>query len=167
MKFRPLLLALAVTAAVAGCSQPAGDTAATADTKPAATQNAQAKAGQLNKLYTDFWEGYLKLNPVLATYTGDTRYNAELPDFGSQQYRDESKKFFQDWLAKAEAIGSEGLAGQDLLNYEIFTNDAKDNIESFNYPGWMVPVNQMDSIASTAVQFGSGSGAQPFKTVQD
>ena len=167
MKFRPLLLALAITAAVAGCSKPAGDTAATADTKPAATQNAQAKADQLNKLYADFWEAYLKHNPVLATYTGDTRYNAELPDFGSQQYRDESKKFLQDWLARAEAIGSEGLAGQDLLNYEIFTRDARDNIESFQFPGWMVPVNQMDSTASLAVQFGSGTGAQPFKTVQD
>ena len=83
MKLRPLLLALAVTAAVAGCSKPATDTAAT--DKPAATQNAQAKAEQLNKLYADFWEAYLKNNPVLATFTGDTRYNAELPDFGSQQ----------------------------------------------------------------------------------
>ncbi|WP_206859679.1 DUF885 domain-containing protein [Lysobacter changpingensis] len=165
MKLRPLLLALAVSAAVAGCSKPATDTAAT--DKPAAAQTAQAKADQLNKLYADFWEAYLKHNPVLATYTGDTRYNAELPDFGSQQYRDESKKFLQDWLAKAEAIGSEGLAGQDLLNYEIFTKDAKDQIESFQFPGWMVPVNQMDSTASLAVQFGSGGGAQPFKTVQD
>jgi len=42
MKLRPLLLALAVTAAIAGCSKPATDTAATG--KPAATQNAQAKA---------------------------------------------------------------------------------------------------------------------------
>jgi uncharacterized protein (DUF885 family) len=165
MKLRPLLLALAVSAAIAGCSKPTTDTAAT--DKPAATQTAQARADQLNKLYTDFWEAYLKNNPVLATFTGDTRYNAELPDFGSQQYRDESKKFLQDWLAKAEAIGSEGLTGQDLLNYEIFTKDAKDQIESFQFPGWMTPVNQMDSTASLAVQFGSGSGAQPFKTVKD
>jgi len=165
MKLRPLLLAFAVSAAIAGCSKPATDTTAT--DKPAATQNAQAKADQLNKLYTDYWEAYLKQNPVLATFTGDTRYNAELPDFGSQQYRDESKKFTQDWLGKVEAIGSDGLAGQDLLNYEIFTKDAKDQIESFQFPGWMTPVNQMDSTASLAVQFGSGSGAQPFKTVQD
>ena len=165
MKLRPLLLALSVTAAIAGCSKPAPDTAAT--DKPAATQTAQARADQLNKLYADFWEAYLKHNPVLATYTGDTRYNAELPDFGSQQYRDEQKKFLQDWVAKVEAVGSEGLTGQDLLNYEIFTKDAKDQIESFQFPGWMVPVNQMDSTASLAVQFGSGSGAQPFKTVQD
>ncbi len=165
MKLRPLLLALAVSAAIAGCSKPTTETAAT--DKPAATQNAQAKADQLNKMYTEFWDAYLKRNPVLATFTGDTRYNAELPDFGSQQYRDESKKFLEDWLAKVEGVGSDGLAGQDLLNYEIFTKDAKDQIESFQFPSWMTPVNQMDSTASLAVQFGSGSGAQPFKTVQD
>ncbi|WP_396616995.1 DUF885 domain-containing protein [Lysobacter soli] len=168
MKLRPLLLALSVTAAIAGCSKPAPDTAAT--DKPAAAQTAQtaqARADQLNKLYVEFWDAYLKRNPVLATFTGDTRYNAELPDFGSQQYRDESKKFLQDWLAKVEGVGSEGLTGQDLLNYEIFTKDAKDQIDSFQFPAWMTPVNQMDSTASLAVQFGSGGGAQPFKTVQD
>ncbi|RDY69655.1 DUF885 domain-containing protein [Lysobacter soli] len=168
MKLRPLLLALSVTAAIAGCSKPAPDTAAT--DKPAAAQtaqSAQARADQLNKLYVEFWDAYLKRNPVLATFTGDTRYNAELPDFGSQQYRDESKKFLQDWLAKVEGVGSEGLTGQDLLNYEIFTKDAKDQIDSFQFPAWMTPVNQMDSTASLAVQFGSGGGAQPFKTVQD
>ena len=168
MKLRPLLLALSVTAAIAGCSKPAPDTAAT--DKPAAAQtaqSAQARADQLNKLYVEFWDAYLKRNPVLATFTGDTRYNAELPDFGSQQYRDESKKFLQDWLAKVEGVGSEGLTGQDLLNYEIFTKDAKDQIDSSQFPAWMTPVNQMDSTASLAVQFGSGGGAQPFKTVQD
>ncbi|UTA53772.1 DUF885 family protein [Lysobacter soli] len=167
MKLRPLLLALSVTAAIAGCSKPAPDTATDKPAAAQTAQTAQARADQLNKLYVEFWDAYLKRNPVLATFTGDTRYNAELPDFGSQQYRDESKKFLQDWLAKVEGVGSEGLTGQDLLNYEIFTNDAKDQIDSFQFPAWMTPVNQMDSTASLAVQFGSGGGAQPFKSVQD
>src|SRR5690606_13305487 len=95
------------------------------------------------------------------------RYNDQLPDAGSQSYRDEYKAFLERWLAKAEAIGPEGLAGSDLINYEIFVADAKEGLESFRYPGWMLPVNQMSSLATFAVQLGSGSGAQPFKTVQD
>src|SRR3546814_1011481 len=31
----------------------------------------------------------------------------------------------------------------------------------------MMPVNQMGSIASYAIMLGSGTGAQPFKTVED
>ncbi|WP_425477892.1 DUF885 domain-containing protein [Vulcaniibacterium tengchongense] len=152
---------------MSGCQREAAPDNAAKPAAAAPAQDAAAKAAQLNKIYADYWEAYLKLNPVLATFTGDARYNAELPDFGSQQYRDELRKFHQDWLAKVEAVGADGLTGQDLLNYNIFTKDARDAIASFEFPGWMLPVNQMDSTASLAVQFGSGNGAQPFKTVQD
>ena len=87
----------------------------------------KAKAEQLNKLYAEYWEENLKLNPVLATFQGDPRYNDQLPDYGSAQYRDESKRFTSDWLKKIEAIGPQGLDGQDLLSYEIFVADAKDS----------------------------------------
>src|SRR5688572_27443183 len=164
MKLRPLLLAIAVTAAIAGC-KPSTETATPA--APAATQNSQAKADQLNKLYADYWEANLKLNPIAATFQGDPRYNDQLPDYFSAQYREQTKQFVTEWLAKVEAVGSEGLTGQDLLSYEIFVEDAKDSLESFKYPDWQLPINQMHSLPSLAVQLGSGTGAQPFKTVKD
>src|SRR3546814_7491861 len=81
--------------------------------------------------------------------------------------RAKSHDFTTRWLQNIEAVGSEGLSGQDLLSYEIFVRDAKDSLESEKYPGWMMPVNQMGSIASYAIMLGSGTGAQPFKTVED
>lgn len=166
MEFRPILLGLAIAAALAGCSRtPSTDTATPA--APAATQTAEAKAAQLKQLYADYWEGYLKLNPIVATFQGDPRYNAELPDSGSAAYREQAKQFTGDWLKKIEAIGSQGLSGQDLLSYEIFVADARDALESYQFPSWLLPVNQMDSTASFAVQMGSGTGAQPFKTIKD
>ena len=131
MSLRPILLALAVTAALAGCQRaPSTDSTAT-PAAPAAAVNAQAKADQLNKLYADYWEAYLKLNPLQATFQGDPRYNDQLPDFGSAQYREQTKQFVGDWLKKAEAVGSDGLSGQDLLSYEIFVRNAKNQLESF------------------------------------
>ena len=35
------------------------------------------------------------------------------------------------------------------------------------FPGWMLPVNQMGSIVTYAAMLGSGTGAQPFRTVKD
>ncbi|MFC3813962.1 DUF885 domain-containing protein [Lysobacter sp. GCM10012299] len=167
MKLHPLLLAIAVTAAIAGC-KPSTETATPATpAAPAATQNSQAKADQLNKLYADYWEANLKLNPIAATFQGDPRYNDQLPDYFSAQYREQTKQFVTEWLAKVEAVGSEGLTGQDLLSYEIFVEDAKDTLESFKYPDWQLPINQMHSLPSLVVQLGSGTGAQPFKTVKD
>ena len=140
-----------------------------AETVPPATasQPASAKPAQLQKLYVDYWEEVLKLNPVQATFQGDPRYNDQLPDFGSAEYRQQQHDFTVRWLKTIEGVGSAGLSGQDLLSYEIFVRDSKSALEGEKFPDWMMPVNQMSSTASYAVMLGSGSSAQPFKTVKD
>ncbi|MHC9084558.1 DUF885 domain-containing protein [Luteimonas sp. RIT-PG2_3] len=164
---RPLLLALAVTAALSACDRPAPTAADPAAAPAASAQDATARAAELTKAYAEFWEETLKLNPVQATFQGDNRYNDQLPDFGSADYRKQMHDFTERWLKRIEGIGSEGLAGQDLLSYEIFVRSAKQSLDAEKFPGWMLPVNQMGSVASYAVMLGSGSVAQPFKTVKD
>jgi len=161
MTLRPLALALAV--ALAGC-------VTTAPVVPAANATAvsqDAKAARLNTMYDQYWEEVLRMNPVQATFQGDPRYNDQLPDFLSAQFRQEARAFNARWLKVIEDIGPAGLTGQDLLSYEIFVRDAKLQQEADRFPSWHQPVNQFGSIASFAVQLGSGSGAQPFKTVKD
>jgi uncharacterized protein (DUF885 family) len=158
----PALLALAIGAALAGCASAPGPTSTTA-----AVQVSESKGERLAKLYEAYWEESLKLNPIQATFQGDPRYNDQLPDFLSAEYRQQVHAFTRRWLDAVEAVGPEGLQGQDLLSYQIFVRDAKLSLESEQFPSWMLPINQMGSIASLAVQFGSGSGTQPFRTVKD
>ena len=160
----PSLLALA-TAAVLFTAVPQVEAAG----KNAAgtTQVAESKSAQLTRLYADYWEEVLKLNPVQATFQGDNRYNDLLPDFGSAEYRKQQHDFTVRWLKTIEGVGSDGLSGQDLLSYEIFVRDSKNSLEGERFPDWMMPVNQMGSIASYAVMLGGGTSAQPFKTVKD
>ena len=165
MKLRPLAFAVSLSLAtvLAACSpssEPkAGETA---------SQAPQAdKAAQLNQLYADYWEGVLKQNPLQATFQGDNRYNDQLPDFGSAQFRTQSHDFTTEWLGKVEAVGEAGLSGQDLLSYRIFVEEQKQSLEGEKFPSWMMPVNQMGSTVSYAVMLGSGQVAQPFKTVKD
>ena len=160
MILRPLVLALALTLA-GGATAPAF-----ADT-PQVTAIQQAKAAKLNALYDQYWEEVLKLNPIQATFQGDPRYNDQLPDFGSAAFRKQQHDFTARWLKTLQDIGPEGLQGQDLLSYQIWVRDAKNSLDSEQFPDWMMPINQMGSLASFAVQLGSGSGAQPFKTVKD
>jgi len=162
MTLRPLVLALALTLSLAGCASGP----ALSDT-PQAAVNQQAKATRLNALYDQYWEEVLKLNPVQATFQGDNRYNDQLPDFGSAAFRQQQHDFTTRWLKTMQDIGPDGLQGQDLLSYQIFVRDAKNSLESEQFPDWMMPVNQMGSLPSFAVQLGSGNGAQPFKTVKD
>ncbi|WP_407062767.1 DUF885 domain-containing protein [Cognatilysobacter tabacisoli] len=161
MTLRPLALALALT--LSACATTPVDTATVA-TAPASQQD---KAARLTALYDQYWEEVLAMNPVQATFQGDSRYNDQLPDFGTAEFRAKSRAFTERWLKTVEGIGSDGLTGQDLLSYEIFVRDAKNSLAGERFPGWMMPINQMGSIASFAVQLGSGTGAQPFKTVKD
>jgi uncharacterized protein (DUF885 family) len=158
----PALLALAIATALVGTIvQPAPAQAA------AATRPAETKAQRLDRLYAEYWEELLKLNPIQATFQGDPRYNDQMPDFFSAEFRDQARSFTERWIERIEAVGADGLSGQDLLSYQIFLQDARESIESDKYPGWMLPVDQMNNIVTLAAMMGSGSGAQPFKTVKD
>ncbi|MFT4247589.1 MAG: DUF885 family protein [Pseudomonas sp.] len=144
-------------------------------TKPAKTRQARPhtapaqldKATQLNALYDQYWDASLKLNPLQATLQGDTRYNDQLPNFLSAAFRQQSHEFASEWLAKVEAVGADGLSGQDLLSYEIFVRDARNALAAEQFPSWMLPINQYYNVANVMAILGSGTGAQPFETVQD
>ncbi|MCD9028076.1 DUF885 family protein [Luteimonas sp. BDR2-5] len=165
---RPLVVAIALALSGAGltaCSRDAAPAAApVAETAP---EDAAAKAGRLTALYAEFWEETLQRNPVLATFQGDMRYNDQLPDFGSAEYRAQTREFNERWLKQVEAIGEAGLEGQDLLSYRIFVEERRTALEAERFPSWMLPVNQMGSVVTYAVMLGSGQTAQPFETVQD
>src|SRR5690606_4577947 len=151
MTLRPLLLALAVTAALAACERPTTDAT---NATGATAQSAEDRAKQLDTLYAEHWEEVLKLNPIQATFQGDHRYDDQLPDFGSAEFRRQQHDFTVRWLDRVRAVGSDGLSGQDLLSYEIFVRNGEMALEDEKFPGWMMPVNQMGSIASYAVLLG-------------
>lgn len=160
----PTLLVLAVAAALAGGS----GVSFTAFAAPQAdAAKAESKAQTLNRLYGEYWEELLRLNPIQATFQGDPRYNDQLPNFLTEESRRENHAFIERWLRKIETIGDKGLSGQDLLSYEIFVKNAKDSLESEKFPGYLMPIDQFTNLGGLAAQLGSGTNAQPFKTVKD
>jgi uncharacterized protein (DUF885 family) len=164
---RCLALALAIGIALAGCATTPGATAPAGQPAVAGSPEAAAKAQRLDRLYEQYWEELLERNPLQATFQGDPRYNDRLPNFLTAEHRERSEDFTRKWLARIEAVGPQGLTGQDLLSYQIFVRNAKDALEGTRFPGWKQPINQFYNLASTVVQLGSGTSAQPFKTVED
>lgn len=127
----------------------------------------QTKAAQLERIYDEYWDASMRLNPLQATFQGDARHNDQLPNILSPAYRRQSHDFTEQWLGKVEKIGPDGLTGQDLLSYQIFVRDARMSLAAEKYPAWMLPVSQYYNLGSIMAILGSGSGAQPFNTVQD
>ena len=163
MTLRPLVIAIALAAGLGACSQ--NNTPATG--KEAAAVDQAKLAAELDQLYADYWEANLKLNPINATFIGDARYNAELPNFFSADYRKQVHELNRSWLDKALALDGSRLEGPGRISYEIFVRERELALESEKYPAWMLPVDQFNNIATFFPMLGSGTSAQPFQTVQD
>jgi len=137
----------------------------------AAAHAADNRATDLGKLYDEFWEENLRLNPLSATFAGDPRYNAELPNMLSLEYHEQTRAFHQKYLDSARAIvgaqGADSLTGQDRLSFEIFTLNRESELEELKFPERLLPIDQFYNIANQFAQLGSGTGAQPFATVKD
>jgi uncharacterized protein (DUF885 family) len=160
-------LTLALAAALVACGGNPISSAAAEVASAATTKTEGGKAARLDALYAQYWEEYLELNPVAATFQGDPRYNDRLPNFLSEDYRRKTHDFNTRWLERVEAIGPEGLEEKDLISYRIFVRDAKEELAAEEFPDWMLPIDQFRNLAGLTAQFGSGTSAQPFKTVDD
>lgn len=144
-----------------------GSSARRAAARPVAPARAVPKQVQLERLYDEYWDASMRLNPLQATFQGEARYNDQLPNILSAAWRQQSHDFTTQWLGKVEKVGSDGLQGQDLLSYEIFVRDARASLAAERYPSWMMPISQYYNIGSIMAILGAGAGAQPFNTVQD
>jgi uncharacterized protein (DUF885 family) len=129
--------------------------------------SAPKRAEQLEKMYANYWEASLKRNPVQATFVGDNRYNDQLPNFFSPAYRAESIAFSKDWLKKFQAIDVSDLEGQTRLSFDIMVRSLKLELEGVEFRTDLMPLNQFNNIIAAFAQLGSGTSAQPFKTVKD
>ena len=168
MKIKPIVFALllAIHASIAfATSLPISAPMSAAATKTTAT--APQRAAQLEKMYVDYWEAGLKRNPIQATFVGDNRYNDQLPNFFAPSYRTEGIALAKNWLKKFQAVDASDLDGQTRLSYDIMVRSLKLEIEGSEFRTDLMPLNQFNNIIAAFAQLGSGTSAQPFKTVKD
>jgi uncharacterized protein (DUF885 family) len=119
------------------------------------------------KLTDQFYEEGLKLFPLNATYSGDNRYNDLLPNDGSAAFIKEAKTYYKKYMDSLNSYDTAELNENDKISYAVLKDQASTALEGYNYRFEYLPFNQMFSLPLTIGQFGSGTGAQPFKTVKD
>ena len=130
MRPASLLLAAAITLALAGCkpsTAPANDanTGAAGNAATAAdTQQADAKFADLSKRWL---EGYLQLSPVGATQIGDHRYDGELDDY-SEAGRAKALDFSKKMLAELEAMDLKTLSRENQVDASVLRNQLRYDI---------------------------------------
>jgi uncharacterized protein (DUF885 family) len=134
-------------------------------TAPATTS--KTTSAPLAALFTAYWEQQAKLYPLGATAQGDNRYNDQLPNDQTQAFRAQQQRFYQQYLAGLRKFDRAKLSAEDQTNYDIFEYEMQIRLDGLKLNSWMMPFAQFYSLPNSLVQLGAGTGAQPFKTVQD
>lgn len=155
---------LATVSLFAACGQ------SSTDAKPelSATPDAEESASQaLHDLFAAHFERQLQMNPTMASSIGDNRFNDQLANNHSPEYRAAEEALDTEFLERLHAIDRDALGYQDQLSYDMFRINRETSLEGNQFPFHLQPINQFYSITSYFVQLGSGSSDHPFKTVKD
>lgn len=120
-----------------------------------------------SKMLDNYYEEYLKFNPLEATQINDNRYNDLLPIDISNAYQNELASFYKRYQDSLKNYDRAALNAQEQLSYDILSREASFSLELMKYPDNLMPVQQFWGMTLTMPQIGSGQSFQPFKTVKD
>ncbi|SHH27634.1 DUF885 domain-containing protein [Ferrimonas marina] len=144
------LLTLAAVAALSACS-PAPEVEPT----------------DFNALAEAYFDDYLALNPVRATFVGRFEYNNKMANNLSDDYLKARHELNSRYLQQVNAMDPASLDEQQRLSRDVLKYELEMALVDETYPSRFLPMNQFYSRVITFVQLGSGESAQPFETVLD
>jgi len=160
------LLGFAMSVVLQGCATAPSapvDAAPVAQATVAATDTKQ----QLDALFEKYFEDDLRANPLRATYIGDHRYDDQLPNSIGPEYLAAAHAMNQKYLAAIRAIDPRALSPADRISYDIFLYEREREERGERFPFQLLPINQAGGLLTAMPALGSGTNAQPFKTVED
>jgi len=148
--FRPLLLGAAVL--VAACVSAPRDT----------------QTSRLDTLVEEYFDRSLELNPTLATFIGDHRYDDRLELPSTPEYERATTALESRYRDRVAAIDPEFLDEGARLTREMFLYNRDRALERSRFPNRLLPVSQFDGGHATVMPIiGAGGSAQPFASVAD
>ncbi len=132
------------------------------------TKTENTVSADFNKMLDNYYQEGLKLNPLNATFSGDTRYNDSFPNFLSDEYVFELKNYYTNYKEEVSKFKDEDLSETEKMSKDIILWECNINLETLTFKNdTYFPINQMWSVNLVMGQLASGSSAQPFKTVED
>jgi len=121
----------------------------------------------LNDLVEEYFDQQLELSPLNATAIGDTRYDDRLDESTSPGFREKSFGIERAFLDRARRIDAARLSPAARISCEIFIAEREQALAGQKFHEEYLPFNQMSGLPLELAVYGSGSGPQPFRTVQD
>ncbi|MDO7884367.1 DUF885 domain-containing protein [Hymenobacter cheonanensis] len=144
--------------------------AAPAQAQPTRANSPKARlagSAPLAALFTNYWEEQARLYPLQATSQGDNRYNDQLPNSGTRDFRQQQRRLYERYRDQLARLDRSKLTPADQTSYDVFQYEMTSRLASLAQPTWTMPFTQFSGLPLELAQLGAGTGAQPFKTVPD
>jgi uncharacterized protein (DUF885 family) len=133
-------------------------------TNPASRSGPDA---QLHALVEEYFDSQLELLPMSATAIGDYRFDDRLDETTSPGFREKALAMQRAFLDRARRIDAAALSPSSRITWDIFVEEREHALAGQRFPEELMPFNQMSGLPMDLAVYGSGSGPQPFVTVED
>jgi len=100
---------------------------------------------KLLEFFEKDWEHQLENNPEMATFYGDHRYDDRLTD-ESEEFINKEYNYQINLLEELNKFDYQKLSEENKLNYKLFKLKTEENIESYKYKPYYMPINQLHGI---------------------
>lgn len=114
-----------------------------------------------------YHEGWLALNPMAATYYDKPEYNDQFGDGLSDEWLEKRHQLSQTALTQAQGLDASCYPQGLQITLSEFIRARELDLIGETFPERFIPFTQFYSAYSSFIQFGSGSSAQPFNTVEE
>jgi uncharacterized protein (DUF885 family) len=108
-----------------------------------AAPGVQSRVDAQNSLFEEYYQAELKAHPERATAYGDYRYNDRLDEYSLAALRG-MHAADRAFLARLQAIPTDGFSEQDVLSHEVLSSTLQQRIANYDFKEYEMPVNQMD-----------------------
>jgi uncharacterized protein (DUF885 family) len=122
---------------------------------------------QLDAIFDDYFEAYLKLYPTFASEIGDHRYDADLEIAIADTHIAEQKRLAERTLERLGQIPLDELDQQRRLFFDVLRYNLRDTLEGFRFKLQLLPVRQLANLAVEFPLLTSPNGIHPFNTLGD
>ncbi len=123
----------------------------------------RAQAGNLQKLFSDYYEFELRESPEEATFDGRAGYNDRWDD-PSPEHMKEYRASLEQFLKRLQAVPQAGLSEQDRLSCRLLDWQLKHGISDVDVMGTFFTINHL---IGGHLQIFSTVAVEPAKTVKD
>jgi uncharacterized protein (DUF885 family) len=120
----------------------------------------------MDSVAKNFYEDYLRLNPLDATTYGDYRYNDKLPNTLTASYREEVRNLYTSYRNHLKSMNYDSLSAVDQMSYDVLMWECESKLEGLNFSSHLMPVNHFSSFNLYFTELAGGTSAVPFKTVK-